>query len=212
MTPSDSQPTRSSQYLRAYRFKVLQTKRKLSQIRLGARGTLALSKLLTADELPIDTLGFFRHELAYTNRKEDARHGATKAQATPVIAEKSYAIPGVNRYISIVVRPYLTVQEVEDGFDNFVNSVKKRFSWAGTSQVVESELQLVQVPNARLVETQTEYSGEQFRTLSVACVADKVLVMVEFQCAADSRWDLAVCGEVLHRQLDKINRVDQTRS
>lgn len=154
----------------------------------------------------MDTLGFYRSERAYTNRKTDLRYGAAKQQATPVIAEKSYAIPGVNRFISIVIRPYLTVDEASDGLESFAQTIRTRYSWVGTSSVTDSDVELPNLTNARLVETHAAYNGMEFRILGMACLVDKELLIFEFQCAANSQWNPNDCESVVLRQIAKLER------
>jgi hypothetical protein len=192
-----------SNFVRVYRFKINNIRRNWSKFRLGARGKQALSRLLTSEELPLDTLGI-RYERAYTSRRT-ALNGASREYVEQVITERSFAIPGINRFLTIVVRPHQTVEEVKDAFDYFAESIKKRYAHLKYSHVEESRLALANIPNSRLVETRAEYMGEEFRILGIACIVGTELLIVESQCAANSQWSISDCELVVRKQIQKLD-------
>jgi hypothetical protein len=204
MAHSDNATSKRSRRSSTYRYRIRHIRFYLSTIRLGRRGKEALSILLTAEELPMDTLGFFRFERAYPPKRAMARKGDEKEYKNQIIVERSFAIPGVNRFISIALRPYRTIEEVTDAYDYFTESVKKRFAHFKSALVTESAIVLTNLPNTRVVETQVVYAGEDLRHLSVASVFGTELLVVDFQCSATSQWSVGDCEEVVRLQIFKL--------
>jgi hypothetical protein len=201
MTPRE--PSSFSLLLWDYRFKFRRIQMSWSRIRLGARASRALSRILTSDELPFDVLGM-RFERAYKNRKEIIPlQNPSKAYSHQIVVERSFAIAGVNRYINIAVRPYTSVEEVTRAYDYFTELTKKRYSYIKNSKVTESEIAFDDALHVRLIETQGEYMGDNFRILSYASIVGQEMLMVEFQCTATSQWAQNDCAKVLRLQMAK---------
>ena len=188
------------------RFKIGAYKRAWSKFRLGRRGRQALSRVLTSDEMPMETLAHFHIERAYTHPKEDLRHGAARRALVPIIEERKFAVPGINRFVAIIVRPNETDQELADGYGYFFQAIKKRFSHLETSLVDEGELALPRVKDARFIEIKASYLADHFRILCIACVVGSELLVTEFQCDVSSSWDLNDCERVILKQIDKLQR------
>jgi len=198
------QPSALSLNLWDFRFKVRRMKMAFSRLRLGERGKQAIARLLSVNELPFDVLGI-RFEAAYTNRKEIiALQNPTEDYKFQVIAERSFAIPGINRFVNIALRPYTSTEEVNRAHEHVVEIVKKRYANMNPSQVDKGEVQLGNIPHVRLVESVGEYMGDNFRVESYACTIGREMLLVEFQCTASSKWDESDCAMVLQLQLDKI--------
>ncbi len=193
------------QTLRSIRMKAELVRIKLSKISLGSRGKRALSRLLSPEELPLDTLSFYRSERVYRPiSKLTARAGETPRDSKEIVAERSFAIPGINRFITIAVRPYRTNTEVLDSYDEFTVTVKKRWALIPGAEVSESPMILDGLPTARVVETTALYLGNDVRILSVANVVGNELLMVEFQCSAMSHWNASDCQNVIQLQIEKL--------
>ncbi len=199
-----SQPTVMSLLIWDYRFKFRRLRMSLSRIRLGARGSLALARILNADELPFDVVGM-RFERAYKNRKEviPLQH-ETSQYSNQIVAEKSFAIAGINRFINIAVRPYTSVEEAMRAYDHFADLTKKRYAFVTNPSVEEGEIELESAAHVRMVETQGDYMGDTFRIHSLAYVVSKSLLVVEFQCTATSQWSQSDFETVIRMQIEKL--------
>jgi hypothetical protein len=182
----------------------------INRLRLGARGQYALSRLLSAEELPFEVLGL-RFERAYNSRKEYiALRNPSSDYKYQVIAERSFAISGVNRFVNIGLRPYTSDEEVARAHQHFVDIVSKRYAYMNPSPSVTSVDALRNISDVTLVETEGEYMGDNFRIKSFACVKGREMLLAEFQCSASSEWNLEDCETVLRSQLEKIERMPRS--
>jgi hypothetical protein len=204
MTTNSHASSSSSRSVSRFRLKIRAYKRTWSRLRLGKRGRKALSRVLTSKELPVETLAHFNMERVYTHPKEDLRRGGSNRASIPIIAERKFAVPGIGRFLAIIVRPYTSDQEVVDGYNFFFQAMKNRFSHLETSFVEEGELALPAVPEARFIELKALHRGNNFRIFSIACVIERDLLITEYQCDISSSWDLNVCEQVILKQIAKL--------
>jgi hypothetical protein len=175
-------------------------------MRLGARGRHALSRLLTPEELPFDVLGI-RIERAYASRKDNVPpENHSKQYKYQIIAERSIAILGINRFVNIALRPYASVEEVGRAHSRVAEIILKRFAHMRPSQVTNSEIDLHDIPHLRLVVLEGEYMGDNYRIMVFASIVVTEMLYVEFQSTASSAWEMKDCEYVLRLQLDKLNR------
>src|ERR1700691_5002629 len=157
------QPSQLSLDIWDYRFRIRRFRMSIKRIRLGARGKYALSRLLSAEELPFEVLGL-RFERAYNSRKEYVALQQPSADYKyQVIAERSFAISGVNRFVNIGLRPYTSDEEVARAHAHFVDIVTRRYAYMKPSPSVISVDALCNISNVTLVETEGEYMGDNFR-------------------------------------------------
>jgi hypothetical protein len=189
-------------------FRFNQIRGALSKIRLGAHGKDALTRILTASELPIESDKFFKFERAYKPKKKmQGRHGESKNHSNRVIAERGFSIPGLNRFIFIVVFPYESHQAATDAFNYFPVTIRRRYAHNESTQITESDLRLPSVPDARLVKTLTTDMGHELRILSFAIVLSDELLFLEFHCSVTSEWNINDCEKIIRLQIDKLERV-----
>src|ERR1700691_477382 len=105
------QPSQLSLDIWDYRFRIRRFRMSIKRIRLGARGKYALSRLLSAEELPFEVLGL-RFERAYNSRKEYVALQQPSADYKyQVIAERSFAIFGCNHSLKIRRRPFYSPEK-----------------------------------------------------------------------------------------------------
>jgi hypothetical protein len=95
---------------RVRRFKLDRIRMDLWKLRLGRRGAEALSRLLTSQELPLNALGV-QFERAYKIRRKVLK-GTSDANIDEIVVERSFNLPGVSRFMTILVRPFPSVEEV----------------------------------------------------------------------------------------------------
>jgi hypothetical protein len=193
--------------VRILRYQIGRFRGTLSKSRLGVRGEEALSRLLTADELPVEVNGSYLLERAYTTRKQmkGGKRGS-KDYSELVNAERGFEVAGLLRFINIIVLQYRTVEGLADAYDYFPITIRNRWAQNEFLEVSESDVKLAGVPGARMLETHTLNIGQDLRILSFACIVARELLIVEFQCAVTSQWAMTDCEQVIRLQIDKLER------
>ncbi len=137
----------------------------------------------------------------------EGRHGEAKNRSNRVIAERGFSIPGLDRFIFIVVLPYESRQAATDAFNYFPVTIRRRYAHNQSTQITESDFRLPSVPDARLVMTLTTDTGHELRILSFAVVLSDELLFLEFQCSVTSEWNMNDCEKIIQLQIDKLERM-----
>jgi hypothetical protein len=198
MTTNDE----ARQFVPILRFKLDRKRMALWKVRLGKSGTEALSRLLTSEELPFEILRI-QFERAYKIRKRVLK-GTSAANLDEIVAERSFKLPGVSHFVTILVRPFPSVEEVMEALTSFTCSIEKRYAHMRSAHVVESENGLPTLANTRIVEVYGENSSGIFVATSIASVVGTDIVIVEFRSTPSNPWVLSDCENVVHLQIRKI--------